>query len=114
VVPESSARLTGVMARSGSSASGLSSAISGAFQLVISCLKIPAMVAADRLRLSTSGRLKATAMGLMYSGTSMRPPSPQRVSARASSSSSSAASEPAKAVPPARNCSRPPPEPIGS
>jgi hypothetical protein len=45
VVPESSERLTGVMAVSGSWASGLSAAIAGSFHVVIFWLKIFAMVA---------------------------------------------------------------------
>ncbi len=63
VVPDSSERLTGVMARSGSSASGLSSAIAGSFQLVISPAKMPAMTWGVRFSESTPSRLKATAMG---------------------------------------------------
>ncbi len=65
VVPESSLRFTGVMAVDGSSASGLSALISGASQVLISCLKILASVAGFRSSESMPGRLKATAIGLM-------------------------------------------------
>ena len=68
VVPESSARWTGVIARSGSVASGFVAAIAGSFQLVIVPAKIPAIVAGSRLSSSTPSRLKMTAIGEMYSG----------------------------------------------
>ncbi len=113
VVPDSSDRLTGVMSRSGSSASGLSSAMAGSFQLVISCAKIPAITSGRRFSVSTPSRLKATAIGDTYRGAWMTSP-PQRSSAAVSSSSSNAASLPPNTEPPEMNCSRPPPDPIGS
>ena len=48
VVPDSSERLTGVMRVSGSSTPGLSLAIAGSFQVVISWLKIFARVSGSR------------------------------------------------------------------
>ena len=65
VVPESSARCTGVIAVSGSVASGLSPAMAGSFQVVIAPVKMPAMVAGDRFSSSTPSRLKMTAIGEM-------------------------------------------------
>ena len=65
VVPESSERCTGVMARSGSVAPSLSAAIAGSFHLVIVPAKMPAMVAASRLSVSTPSTLKITAIGEM-------------------------------------------------
>ena len=57
VVPDSSERLTAVIGVSGRSASGLSSAMAGSFQVVMSWLKMPARVVGDSCRLSTPGRL---------------------------------------------------------
>ena len=57
VVPDSSERCTGLIAVSGSLASGLSAAISSAFHAVIAPEKIPAIVAGDRFSSGTSGRL---------------------------------------------------------
>ena len=57
VVPESSERLTGVIAVSGSVASGLSAAIAGSFQVVIFWSKIPAIVSGESCSSVTSGRL---------------------------------------------------------
>ena len=65
VVPDSSDRLTGVMAVPGSSASGLSAAIAASSQVVICWSKMPAIVAGDRFRESTPSRLKVTAIGEM-------------------------------------------------
>ncbi len=65
VVPDSSERLTGVMARSGSSTSGLSAAIASSFHFLIFWSKIWAMVAGLRLSESMPSRLKATAIGEM-------------------------------------------------
>ncbi len=57
VVPDSSERWTGVIARSGSVVPGLSAAISGASHRVMVPLKMPAIVAGARLSSATSGRL---------------------------------------------------------
>ena len=65
VVPESSARCTGVTARSGRVTPSLSAAIAGSFQFVIVPANRPAMVAASRLSESTPSMLKITAMGEM-------------------------------------------------
>jgi hypothetical protein len=100
----------------GSSTPSFSATIAGSFQVVIVPAKIPAMVAADMLRVSMPSRLKMTAMGEMYSGSCTMPLSgaqePQP--AAAISSSSNARSLPAKSTPPARNASRPAPDPEGS
>ena len=65
VVPESSDRLTGVIARSGSVAPGLSALMAGSFHFLIFWLKICAIVAGLRLSFSMPSRLKAMAIGLM-------------------------------------------------
>lgn len=57
VVPEPSERCTTVMSVSGRSASGLSPAISGSFQVVTSRWKLSASVAALSCRSSTPDRL---------------------------------------------------------
>ncbi len=118
VVPESSERCTGEMARSGSSTSGLSAAMASSFQLVISPAKTLAMVSADMFRLSTPSRLKATATGEMYIGSSTMPASPSAAQAAkppaAISSSLNARSEPMKLLAPAMKFSRPVPDPVGS
>ena len=64
VVPESSARCTGVIAVLGSFTPELSAAMAGSFHFLILPLKIFAMVSADICRLVTPGRLKAIAIGL--------------------------------------------------
>jgi hypothetical protein len=65
VVPESSERLTGVIAESGSSTPSFCDAMASSFHVVISPAKMPAIVAASRFSVSTPGRLKATATGEM-------------------------------------------------
>ena len=65
VVPESSERCTGVIARSGSVAPAFVAAMAGSFQLVIVPAKMPAIVAASRLSASTPSTLKITAIGEM-------------------------------------------------
>ena len=57
VVPESSERLTGVIAVSGRSASGLSAAIAGSFQVVIFWSKIPATVSGESCSSLTLGQV---------------------------------------------------------
>ena len=99
----------------GQSTSGFVAAIAGSFQLVIVPAKMPAMVAGSRFSVSTPSRLKITAIGEMYSGSSTivesgahlaKPPA-------AISSSLNARSEPAKSLAPSRNVSRPAPSPRG-
>ena len=53
VVPESSARCTGVIAVAGSVASGLSAAMAGSFHVVMAPEKMPAIVAGVRFSEST-------------------------------------------------------------
>jgi hypothetical protein len=65
VVPDSSERLTGVIARSGRGTPGLSAAIAGSFQVVICWSKIPARTAGERFSSSTPSRLYTTAIGEM-------------------------------------------------
>src|SRR5215203_5841445 len=105
VVPESSARCTGVTARSGSVASVLSAAMAGSFHLVIVPANRPAMVAASRLSSSTPSTLKITAMGETYVGSwTMFVSSTQPSNGPASTSSRvNARSEPAKVTAPAWN-----------
>ena len=62
-MPDSSERLTGVILVSGRSTPSFSLAIAGSFQVLILPEKMSAMTGALRLRLSTSLRLKATAIG---------------------------------------------------
>ena len=57
VVPDLSERFTGVMARSGRVAPGLSAAIAGSFHLVIFLSKICAMVAGASFSSVTPGTL---------------------------------------------------------
>jgi hypothetical protein len=64
VVPESSARCTGVIAVLGSFTPALSAFSAGSSHVLILPLKIFAMVSADICRLVTPGRLNATAIGL--------------------------------------------------
>ena len=71
VVPESSERCTGVIVVLGSLAPGLSAAIAGSFHFVILPLKMSAIVGAESWSLSTPSRLKTTAIGLTYAGTSI-------------------------------------------
>ena len=78
--------------------------------------KIPAIVAASRLSVSTPSTLKITAIGEMYIGSSTMSVSAAHLAKppAATSSSSNARSEPAKSLAPSRNVSRPAPEPEGS
>lgn len=61
VVPESSARWTAVIARSGSSTAGyFCETMASSFQFVMVPAKIPATVAASRFSVSMPSRLKMT------------------------------------------------------
>ncbi len=88
VVPESSERWTGVMAVEGSSASGLASAMAGSSQVVMVSAKMPAMTSGVRFSSSTPSRLKMTATGETYRGSSMTSSLAQTSPTVASSSSS--------------------------
>ena len=115
VVPDSSERNTGVIARSGRATPGLSAAIAASFQLVIWLVKMPAMVAGLMLSESMPSRLKNTAIGEIHTGNSNTAPSAgeQLGCGVASSSSLNDESEPVKKVRPSSNWSRPVPEPVG-
>ena len=71
VVPESSERWMTAIAVSGRSTPSLSAAMASSFHFVIVPLKTFATVSADMFRESTPSRLKATAIGLTYAGTSI-------------------------------------------
>jgi hypothetical protein len=104
VVPDSSARFTGVIGVAGSVTPGLSAAMAGSFHVVICRLKIRAMVEGAIWRESMPSRLKMTAIGEMYSGIWMTLSGPpQTCWAAGSSSSSSMASVPANWTAPAVN-----------
>src|SRR3954451_5017094 len=107
VVPEPSARRATTMAVSGSSTPGLSAAILGSFQLVISDWKIPAIVAGDSCSLSTLGRLYDIVIGARTVGTYTKSP-PLNF---ALSSSLTVPSVPAKSTTCACRSERPWPDP---
>ena len=65
VVPDSSERWTGVIFVLGRFTPGLSALMAGSFQVVISPLKIFAVVSGLSCRLSTPERLKMIAIGEM-------------------------------------------------
>ena len=88
-------------------------AMAGSFQLAISPRKILAMVAASSFSSVTPGRLKATAIGEMYTGMLMAPSGPHWAWELASSSSFRYASEPANWAEPSMMALRPAPEPSG-
>src|SRR5262245_49991033 len=69
VVPELSARTATTIGLSGSVLPGLSAAILGSFQFVISAWKIPAIVAGESCKSSTPDRLYDKVMGASTVGT---------------------------------------------
>src|SRR5690606_21687485 len=113
VVPDSSERWNAWIFRSGRSASGLSFLIASSFQLVSSSSKLWAMVAAARVRVSTPGTLKPTAIGPPTIGRSMPWPFVQIFLDASTSSGFNAESEPANAVWPCVKAVMPAPDPVG-
>ena len=71
VVPDSSERWTVEIVVSGSLAPEFCDAMAVSFHFVIFPAKMSEIVFASRFSVFTPGRLKATAMGLTYAGTSI-------------------------------------------
>src|SRR5215471_6748328 len=112
VVPELSARCTGVIAVDGRVTPGLSAAMAGSFQVLMVPEKMPASVAGLNCRLVAPLTLVTTAIGPTTMGRWIATPEPQCLFALGWSVAESGESEPAKSAVPAMNACWPAPEPV--